>query len=230
MMRTLLFLVLPCVNAFVSTHVAARRAVRTCSIVALDRRYRRARGDTARVNVDGVVLGNYRCSLAGLDLNRMWKDPSKRLTPTVWHAKQMMRRLQEDPMLKGVSHVIVDEAHERSEDGDFVLMVLRRLLRVRPELKVVLMSATLNAALFCEYFAGARMATIPGRTFPVTPFFLEESSYAHPPISPICRTPLFPISHILFLLLAKLQLLLDLRPSSLARRILPSRAMMGGGA
>ena len=48
------------------------------------------------LNPDGVVVGNYRCSLAGLDLNRMWKDPSKRLTPTVWHAKQMMKRLSED--------------------------------------------------------------------------------------------------------------------------------------
>ena len=85
-----------------------------------------------------------------------------------------MRRLQEDPTLEGVSHVIVDEAHERSADGDFLLMVLRRLLPRRPDLRVVLMSATLDAALFEGYFGGACRLTIPGRTFTVTPFFLED--------------------------------------------------------
>ena len=85
-----------------------------------------------------------------------------------------VRRLQEDPTLEGVSHVIVDEAHERSADGDFLLMVLRRLLPRRPDLRVVLMSATLDAALFEGYFGGACRLTIPGRTFTVTPFFLED--------------------------------------------------------
>eukprot|EP00966_Prymnesium_polylepis_P232147 5370430-Prymnesium_polylepis.1 len=48
------------------------------------------------LNPDGVMVGNYRCSLAGLDLNRMWKEPSKRLTPTIYAAKAMIRRLKED--------------------------------------------------------------------------------------------------------------------------------------
>jgi hypothetical protein len=48
------------------------------------------------LNVDGVVVGNYRCSLAGLDLNRMWRDPSRRLTPTIYATKLMLKRLQED--------------------------------------------------------------------------------------------------------------------------------------
>ena len=60
----------------------------------------------------------------------------------------ILRRLQEDPRLHGVSHVVVDEAHERTSDGDFLLMVLRRLMRVRDDLRVVLMSATLDATLF----------------------------------------------------------------------------------
>ena len=58
----------------------------------------------------------------------------------------ILRRLQEDPTLDGVSHIIVDEAHERTADGDFLLMVLRRLLRKRADLRAVLMSATLDAA------------------------------------------------------------------------------------
>jgi hypothetical protein len=69
--------------------------------------------------------------------------------------------------LAGVSHVIVDEVHERSEDSDFLLMVLRDLLPHHPKLRVVLMSATMNAALFSTYFGGAPVITIPGRTFPV---------------------------------------------------------------
>lgn len=48
------------------------------------------------LNADGVVVGNYRCSLAGLDLNRMWRDPSRRLTPTIYATKVMLKRLQED--------------------------------------------------------------------------------------------------------------------------------------
>ena len=48
------------------------------------------------LNADGVVVGNYRCSLAGLDLNRMWREPSRRLTPTIFAMKTMMARMQED--------------------------------------------------------------------------------------------------------------------------------------
>ncbi len=46
------------------------------------------------LNADGVVVGNYRCSLAGLDLNRMWREPSRRLTPSIFALKSMMLRLQ----------------------------------------------------------------------------------------------------------------------------------------
>ena len=44
------------------------------------------------LNPDGVVLGNYRSSLAGLDLNRQWKRPSEKLTPTVFKLKELLRR------------------------------------------------------------------------------------------------------------------------------------------
>lgn len=48
------------------------------------------------LNPDGVIVGNYRCSLAGVDLNRQWKEPSRRLHPTIHHTKEMLRRLCED--------------------------------------------------------------------------------------------------------------------------------------
>ena len=79
---------------------------------------------------------------------------SKRSRPRVLFCTTgvLLRRLHADGGLKGVSHVIVDEVHERSLDGDFLLIVLRDLLVMRPELRLVLMSATLNADLFASYF------------------------------------------------------------------------------
>ncbi|KAJ3409007.1 ATPdependent RNA helicase [Chytridiales sp. JEL 0842] len=74
-----------------------------------------------------------------------------------------------------VSHIIVDEVHERSLDSDFLLMVLRDLLVIRPDIKVILMSATLNAELFAGYFGGAPTVHIPGRTFPVKVMYLEDA-------------------------------------------------------
>ncbi|XP_054728692.1 putative ATP-dependent RNA helicase DHX57 [Anastrepha obliqua] len=86
----------------------------------------------------------------------------------------LLRRLSADPLLSSVTHVIVDEVHERSEESDFLLMILKDLLKERPDLKVILMSATLNAKLFSEYFGGAPVLDIPGRTFHVEQLFLED--------------------------------------------------------
>lgn len=48
------------------------------------------------LNPDGVINGNYRCSLAGVDLNRVWSEPNRKIHPTIYHTKQMIRRLMED--------------------------------------------------------------------------------------------------------------------------------------
>lgn len=86
----------------------------------------------------------------------------------------LLRRLLVDRMLKGVTHVIVDEIHERGMNEDFLLIVLKDLLPRRPELRLILMSATLNADLFSSYFGGAPMIHIPGFTYPVRSHFLEN--------------------------------------------------------
>jgi len=86
----------------------------------------------------------------------------------------LLRRLEGDPALGDVTHVIVDEVHERSEESDFLLMILRDTLPLRPDLRIILMSATVNADLFSNYFKGAPVLDIPGRTFPVQQVFLEE--------------------------------------------------------
>lgn len=52
-----------------------------------------------------------------------------------------------------MTHIIVDEVHERNIDTDFLLSVLRDMLPQRPDLRVILMSATMNADLFVKYFS-----------------------------------------------------------------------------
>lgn len=89
----------------------------------------------------------------------------------------LMRRLLLDRSLSDITHIFVDEVHERDINTDFLLIVLKQLLDMRPDLKVILMSATLNASLFESYFKsyGSVAIHIPGRTFPVTSYFLEDA-------------------------------------------------------
>ncbi|XP_029450233.1 putative ATP-dependent RNA helicase DHX57 isoform X3 [Rhinatrema bivittatum] len=87
----------------------------------------------------------------------------------------LLKRLEGDTFLQGVTHVIVDEVHERTEESDFLLLVLKDVMVQRPDLCIVLMSATLNAELFSQYFKSAPVVNIPGRMFPVDQFFLEDA-------------------------------------------------------
>ncbi|XP_021773440.1 DExH-box ATP-dependent RNA helicase DExH3-like [Chenopodium quinoa] len=86
----------------------------------------------------------------------------------------LLRRLLSDRNLNGVTHVFVDEIHERGMNEDFLLIVLKDLLPRRRDLRLILMSATLNAELFSNYFEGAPMIHIPGFTHPVRAHFLED--------------------------------------------------------
>ncbi|KAL3158036.1 hypothetical protein ABBQ32_011644 [Trebouxia sp. C0010 RCD-2024] len=91
----------------------------------------------------------------------------------------LLRRLGGDLHLPDVSHIIVDEVHERTLQGDFLMALLRDLVTSRREagnpLKVILMSATLDSHLFANYFGGAPALAAGGRTFPVEHFFLEDA-------------------------------------------------------
>lgn len=88
-----------------------------------------------------------------------------------------------DRVLDNVTHVIVDEVHERDVDTDLLLVVLKRLLADRKAkgnpLKVVLMSATIDPTLFQKYFPDqngepAKVVEVPGRSFPVEKHFLDD--------------------------------------------------------
>jgi ATP-dependent helicase HrpB len=80
----------------------------------------------------------------------------------------LTRRLLGDPDLRGVGCVIIDEFHERHLDGDLALAMVARLRERRPELALVVMSATLDAEPVAAYLDGAPIVRSEGRTFPVT--------------------------------------------------------------
>ncbi|NXV23839.1 DHX34 helicase, partial [Cepphus grylle] len=94
----------------------------------------------------------------------------------------LLRQVQREPALPGYRVLIADEVHERHLHSDFLLGVLRRLLPSRPDLKLVLMSATINIRLFSAYFGGAPVLQVPGRIFPISviyqPIPKEEASTA----------------------------------------------------
>lgn len=86
----------------------------------------------------------------------------------------LLQQLQSDPYILSASHVILDEVHERDLQTDFLTVVLKDLLAVRPDLHVVLMSATINAELFTSYFGNCPRLEIPGIAFPVEVHYLED--------------------------------------------------------
>ena len=87
----------------------------------------------------------------------------------------LLRQLQCSGALDCITHIVIDEVHERNLDGDVLMALLRESLTKVPHLRVVLMSATLDADRFAAYWGNntPRMH-IPGRTFPVQDFMLED--------------------------------------------------------
>ncbi len=86
----------------------------------------------------------------------------------------LLAETREDPRLKRYSTIIIDEAHERSLNIDFLLGILKQILPKRPDLRVVISSATLDAARFSEFFNNAPVISIPGRLFPIETLWMPE--------------------------------------------------------
>ncbi|XP_015278713.1 PREDICTED: ATP-dependent RNA helicase DHX29 isoform X2 [Gekko japonicus] len=86
----------------------------------------------------------------------------------------LLRKLQEDVLLSSVSHVIVDEVHERSVQSDFLLIILREILHKRSDLHLILMSATVDSEKFSSYFTHCPILRISGRSYPVEVFHVED--------------------------------------------------------
>ncbi|CAK7562769.1 MAG: Putative ATP-dependent RNA helicase ucp12 [Sporothrix epigloea] len=170
----------------------------------LDDLYNRGLGHAAnivvtqprRISALGLAdrVSEERCSRLGDEVGYIIRGESKinaggiatRTHITFMTTGVLLRRLQvsggriEDVVasLADVSHVVIDEVHERSLDTDFLLCILRDVLRSRRDLKLVLMSATLDASTFKDYFAREGLSVgsvdIAGRTFPVDDMYLDD--------------------------------------------------------
>ncbi|RFA14164.1 ATP-dependent RNA helicase HrpA [Subtercola boreus] len=79
----------------------------------------------------------------------------------------LLNEIHRDRLLKKYDTIIIDEAHERSLTIDFLLGYLRELLPKRPDLKVIVTSATIDPESFSKHFGGAPIIEVSGRTFPV---------------------------------------------------------------
>lgn len=82
--------------------------------------------------------------------------------------------METDPCLTEYSHLILDEIHERDIMSDFLITIIKQLIVHRKDLKVILMSATLNSEQFSKYFSNCPQINIPGFTYPVQEFYLED--------------------------------------------------------
>ena len=79
----------------------------------------------------------------------------------------LLRELEHDRLLRRYDTLIIDEAHERSLNIDFLLGVLKRILPQRPELRVIITSATIDPQRFADFFGGAPIIEVSGRSYPV---------------------------------------------------------------
>ncbi|HVF17692.1 MAG TPA: ATP-dependent RNA helicase HrpA, partial [Steroidobacteraceae bacterium] len=79
----------------------------------------------------------------------------------------LLRELEHDRLLRRYDTLIIDEAHERSLNIDFLLGVLKRILPQRPELRVIITSATIDPQRFAEFYGGAPIIEVSGRSYPV---------------------------------------------------------------
>ncbi|CAI6340888.1 unnamed protein product [Periconia digitata] len=148
-----------------------------------------------RISALGLAdrVSDERCSQVGEEIGYTIRGESKQQPGTTKitfvTTGVLLRRLQTSggssddvvAALADVSHVVVDEVHERSLDTDFLLVLLRDILRRRKDLKVILMSATLDAEVFERYFADVGpvgRVEIEGRTHPVTDFYIDDVVHA----------------------------------------------------
>lgn len=144
-----------------------------------------------RISALGLAdrVSDERCSVVGQEIGYSIRGESKQAVGvtkvTFVTTGVLLRRLQTSggstddvvAALADISHVVVDEVHERTLDTDFLLALLRDVLRKRKDLKVILMSATLDAEVFETYFGGEGIVgkvEIEGRTFPVDDYYIDD--------------------------------------------------------
>jgi ATP-dependent RNA helicase DHX36 len=86
----------------------------------------------------------------------------------------VLKHMESDPTLEAYSHIILDEIHERDVNSDTLISLLKMIVEYRKDLKIILMSATLRAEYFSQYFFNCPMIEIEGFTFRVEEKYLED--------------------------------------------------------
>ena len=144
-----------------------------------------------RISALGLAdrVSDERCTVVGDEVGYAIRGESKQRRGTTKitfvTTGVLLRRLQTSggssddvvASLTDVTHVVIDEVHERSLDTDFLLILMRDVLKQRKDLKLILMSATLDAGVFGQYFCSDTSVgkiEIQGRTFPVDDYYLDD--------------------------------------------------------
>lgn len=87
----------------------------------------------------------------------------------------LLREFLNEPDLKSYSCLMIDEAHERTLHTDVLFGLVKDLARARPDLKLIISSATMDAKKFAEYFDNAKIITVPGRRYPVDIYYTKAA-------------------------------------------------------
>ncbi|MBW0530860.1 hypothetical protein O181_070575 [Austropuccinia psidii MF-1] len=99
----------------------------------------------------------------------------------------LLREFMTEPDLAGYAAMIIDEAHERTLSTDILLGLVKDIARFRPDFRLLISSATMNAAKFSEYFDDAPIFNIPGRMYPVDILYTPnpEANYLHAAVTTV---------------------------------------------
>ncbi|KKA30072.1 hypothetical protein TD95_005034 [Thielaviopsis punctulata] len=99
----------------------------------------------------------------------------------------LLREFMTEPSLDGYSAIMIDEAHERTVHTDILLALVKDLAKARPDLKLLIASATMNAEKFARYFGDCPIFSVPGRRYPVDIYYTPspEANYLQAAITTV---------------------------------------------
>jgi len=123
----------------------------------------------AAVSVSNYIARQYQTTIPGLVgfKMRFIDETNDETKIAIMTDGILLQEVKADPLLSRYGVIMVDEAHERSLNIDFILGLLKEALRKREDFKVIISSATINAAVFSEYYDHCPVVSIDARMYPV---------------------------------------------------------------